>query len=52
MRRADKLGVRYTVILGDDEIAKGTAVVRDMATKAQSDVALSELVPHLRRLSL
>ena len=51
MRRADKLGVRYTVILGDDEIAKGTAVVRDMATKAQSDVALSDLVPHLRRLS-
>ena len=51
MRRADKLGVRYTVILGDDEIAKGTAVVRNMATKAQSDVALSELVPHLRRLS-
>ncbi len=47
MRRADKLGARYTVILGDDELAKGLAVVRDMATKSQADVALGALVPHL-----
>jgi histidyl-tRNA synthetase len=43
MRKADKLGARYTVILGDDELAKHTAVVRDMATKAQQDVPLDEL---------
>ncbi len=47
MRRADKLGARYVVLLGDDELAKGAAVVRDMDTKAQTDVALAELVPHL-----
>ena len=43
MRKADKLGARYTLILGDDELAKHTAVVRDMATKAQQDVPLDEL---------
>lgn len=48
MRKADKLGARYTLILGDDEIAKGVAPLRDMATKAQIDLALDRLVPHLR----
>jgi histidyl-tRNA synthetase len=43
MRKADKLGARFTVILGDDELATHTAVVRDMATKAQHDVALDQL---------
>lgn len=48
MRKADKLGARYTLILGDDELAKGVAPLRDMATKAQIDIALDRLVPHLR----
>jgi histidyl-tRNA synthetase len=43
MRKADRLGARYTVILGDDELAKDAAVVRDMATKAQQDVPLEGL---------
>jgi histidyl-tRNA synthetase len=43
MRKADKLGARFTVIIGDDELATHTAVVRDMATKAQHDVALAQL---------
>jgi histidyl-tRNA synthetase len=47
LRKADKLGARYAVILGDDEIAGDTAVVRDMDTKAQHQVGLGELVPHL-----
>ena len=47
MRRADKLGAQYTVILGDDELAKGLALVRDMATKSQTEVALGGLVSHL-----
>ena len=30
MRRADKLGARYVLILGEDEIAGGAITVRDM----------------------
>ncbi len=47
LRKADKLGARYAVIMGDDEIAKAQAVVRDMETKAQCEVALGDLVAHL-----
>jgi histidyl-tRNA synthetase len=43
MRKADRLGARYTVILGDDELARDAAAVRDMATKTQHDVPLATL---------
>jgi len=47
LRKADKLGARHVVILGDDEIATETAVVRDMETKAQHQVAFGDLLPYL-----
>ena len=46
-KRADDLGARYLVILGEDEIAKGVAGLRSQATKEQKEVALSELTETL-----
>ena len=43
MRRADKLGAGAVLIVGDDEIAKGAAAFRDMASKRQEEIPLSEL---------
>ncbi|MBX3236731.1 MAG: histidine--tRNA ligase [Nitrospiraceae bacterium] len=43
LRQADRLGALYTVLLGDDEITKGSAIVRNMQTKDQEVVALSDL---------
>jgi histidyl-tRNA synthetase len=43
LRQADRLGCRFTLIIGDDEVAKGTGVLRDMETKVQHDVSLSPL---------
>ncbi|MBI4002217.1 MAG: histidine--tRNA ligase, partial [Nitrospira defluvii] len=43
LRQADRLGVLYTILLGDDEVTKGSATIRNMQTKAQEDLALSEL---------
>lgn len=43
LRQADRLGCRFTLIIGDDEVAKGIAVLRDMETKVQHDVHLSSL---------
>ena len=49
MRHADKLGARYVIIIGDDELAGRTITVRDMAAKldrqrvAHLDTTLSEL---------
>ena len=36
MRRADKLGARHVLILGDEEISRGQVQLRDMVNKTQS----------------
>ena len=38
MRRADRLGARAAVLLGDDELARGVATVRDLDSGEQSEV--------------
>jgi len=43
MRSADKMGARFTVIIGDDELKKGAVVLRDMTTKEQSEIAFDKL---------
>jgi histidyl-tRNA synthetase len=47
LRQANSLGVRYTVILGDDEVQKGEAVLRDMAGNTQTTVPQASLLAHL-----
>jgi histidyl-tRNA synthetase len=41
MRRADKLACRYTLIIGETELAAGTAPLKEMATGSQTEVPLS-----------
>ncbi len=41
MERANRIGARAAVILGDDEIARGVAQVKDLHTGAQEEVALA-----------
>ena len=47
MKYADKFNVKYTIILGDDEIAKGVACVRDMSDSSQHEVPLADVVSEL-----
>jgi histidyl-tRNA synthetase len=47
LREAGKRGVRYAVILGDDELATGAATVRDMQAGEQVSVELAGLVEWL-----
>ena len=42
MKQADRHNSRFVLIIGDDELAKGQAVLRDMESHEQVDVALSE----------
>ncbi|MBW1740848.1 MAG: histidine--tRNA ligase [Deltaproteobacteria bacterium] len=44
MRRADKLGVTYALIVGDRELDDGAAVLRNMTTKEQEKVSLQNVV--------
>ncbi|MCK4450286.1 MAG: histidine--tRNA ligase, partial [Anaerolineae bacterium] len=48
LREAGKRAMRYVVILGEDELASGTAMVRDMQAGEQTSVELAELVEWLR----
>ncbi len=49
-RRADKLGARYSLALGEAELATGAAKLKEMATRAEHDVTLAELVATVTRL--
>ena len=42
MKYADKIGAKYTVVLGDEEIANKTAVAKNMATKEQVTLDLTK----------
>ena len=47
LREAGKRAARFVVILGEDELAAGTAMVRDMQTREQVSIDLSGLVAWL-----
>ncbi len=47
MKYADKIKAKYVIILGDDELAKGQALVKTMATGDQEGVSLDSLVDHM-----
>lgn len=44
MRSADKLGAKFVLIIGDDELVKGEASLRDMKTKEQIMVKFADIV--------
>jgi histidyl-tRNA synthetase len=47
MRRADKLKAASVLIVGDDELAKGKAVWRNMASKQQQEIPLDSVEAEL-----
>ncbi len=48
MKRADRLGVEYVLIVGDKEIAEGTAALRNMKTKEQMPLTIDDIVAGLK----
>ena len=47
LQRADKLGCRAAVIVGEDELKRGTAMVKDLDTGEQAEVPLAALKDRL-----
>lgn len=47
LKRADKVGAAFAVILGEEELAKNTAAVKNMLTGEQTLVPLADIVQHL-----
>ena len=48
MRSADRLGARLVLIIGEDEIARGEATLRDMKTKEQTGVKFDEITRRIK----
>ena len=49
MRQANSLDIPYALILGDDEIARGEVVVRNMKTSSQETKPLADFLKELAR---
>lgn len=47
MRSANRLGAKYVIVLGPDELAKGCGKLKDMTTGEEQDVPLEEIVNRL-----
>ena len=48
MKKADKLNVKYTVIVGEDEMEKGIVVLKDFASRTQEELTVDQLVEKLK----
>lgn len=44
MKQANKAQARFTLIFGEDELARGCVTVKDMAKSEQQEIALTEIV--------
>ena len=46
-KAADRLKAQFTVVFGEDELSKGVAAVKDMATGEQQEIPLTEVVAYI-----
>ena len=49
MKRADRLGAAHVIIVGDKELEEGSVIMRDMRTKEQSSIPLTNLVESVKK---
>lgn len=52
MKYADKLNAKFNIVLGDDEIERGVAVLKDMSTGEKNEIALDTFVNGFYNISL
>jgi histidyl-tRNA synthetase len=50
MKRANRLGAAYVLIVGEDELQQELAVLRNMRSKEQISVAFDEIVDKLKEI--
>ena len=49
LREADRIGSRFCVILGDNELRDGSAAVKNLAKQSQETVPLDTLIEYLKK---
>ncbi len=50
LKRADKLGVRYTIIIGEDELKRGIVKLRNMKESLEEEIDLGDLEKLISRI--
>jgi histidyl-tRNA synthetase len=50
MKRADRLGASFVLILGDKELEEKTAILRNMENKEQKSVALGDVIESMKQI--
>jgi histidyl-tRNA synthetase len=50
MKAADKLKAKYTIIIGEEELKKGLAIVKNMETGDQQEIALVKLIDEIQMM--
>ena len=45
---SDKINAKFTIVLGDDDLANDTATLKNMSTSEQTTIKLSEIVQELK----
>jgi histidyl-tRNA synthetase len=48
MKRANRLAAPYVLIVGDDELKQGAAILRNMQTKEQASISFDDIVEKLK----
>ncbi len=52
MKRADRLGVSQVLILGEEELSSGLALVRNMKTKEQISIPIGNLTEKIKEIAV
>lgn len=52
MKYADKLGAKYTIVLGDNEIEEGVAKLKNMANGEETEIAIATFVSSYYNITL
>jgi len=50
MKRADRLGAAYVLIVGENELSQGSAILRNMATKEQVEIPIDNIVNRVKEI--
>jgi len=50
MKRADKLGAEYVLIVGEKELEEGSAILRNMTTKEQTAIPIDDIVERIKKM--
>jgi histidyl-tRNA synthetase len=50
MKRANRLGAAYVLIVGDKELEDGAVILRDMATKEQISLPIDGIVDKVKEM--